>query len=511
MEDDARSHMLRLIERVTTPNEKLRFIANGEELKITSAASLRKAVSANCDQLFPHTPKLPNEQVNRHKPAAVIVNARKKLLAAILEATGRPEFGFHEPAFQQELGAAVLAQYRAIIGNTGLYREGGGGRWGFAAPKSIKDPGLAAVWEEIRTFFTDPSDHPKSFTNLFNILQRPPFGVRAGVIPILLACAIRAFPVVGSMTCDGQYVMDIRPTVIEDLCKDPGRYALNVVAVEEGKRVYLERVCELFRGTKIAPIDDPDLVRRAFEAIQTWKNESPLAVRVSSTATPQAAAARKALWATEDPVCALLEILPAALGVANGDLGETLVRLERIKKELDSVVDLYTRQVMAAMISSIGEASRTTIPGEQIAALKRWADAIPPKALDLVHEPRAKGLVSKLSSPGSDATQLANAISATLTKGVRFWDDTELPKFQQEFRRIVDVVEAAAFDAASSGAAIDEKAKVRLASLVERRISHHVHMLTQIVGTTEARALLLRSVNQKTATATVSEKDLING
>ena len=511
MEDDARSHMLRLIERVTTPNEKLRFIANGKELKITGAASLRKAVSANCDRLYSFTPLLPNEQVNRRKPSAVIVNARKKLLAAIFEASGRPEFGFHEAAYQQELGAAVLAQYRAIIRNTGLYRDGGGERWGFAAPKSIKDPGLAAVWQEIRSFFTEASDHPKPFTKLIATLQAPPYGVRAGVIPILLACATRAFPVVGSMTCDGQYVSDIRPTVIEDLCKDPARYALNVVAVEDGQRAYLEGVCELFRGKKVATIDDPDLVRRAFEWIQYWKTESPEAVRVSSTVTPQAAAARKALWATEDPVRVLLQILPTALGVTDGNLAEALVRLAGIKRELDSVVDLYTRQAMAIMVSSIGEASSTAIPGEQLAALKRWADAIPPEALDVVHEPRAKGVVSQLSSPGTDAARLATMISARLTKQLSRWDDTEVAKFQQEFRRIVDVVEAAAFDAASSGTPIDDGAKARLTSLVERRISHHVHMLSQIVGKTEARALLLKAVNRKAGPVGAKQETLFNG
>ena len=166
---------------------------------------------------------------------------------------------------------------------------------------------------------------------------------------------------------------------------------------------------------------------------------------------------------------------------------------------------------MAIMVSSIGEASSTTIPGEQLAALKRWADAIPPEALDVVHEPRAKGVVSQLSSPGTDAARLATMISARLTKQLSRWDDTEVAKFQQEFRRIVDVVEAAAFDAASSGTPIDDGAKARLASLVERRISHHVHMLSQIVGKTEARALLLKAVNRKAAPVGAKQETLFNG
>jgi hypothetical protein len=511
LEDDVRTHMLRLLERVTSPGPRTRYFCGGKEVAVTDSADLRRLVSQCCDRLYPKTPVLPNEQLNRRRPSPVVVNARKKLLSAVLEASGRPDLGFHEPKFQQELGAIVVAQYRALVRNTGLYREAGNDRWGFATPSALPDPGLSAVWQEIRGFFTDPSETPKPFTELLNRLMGSPYGIRPGVIPVLIGCAIRAFPVVGSMTCDGQYIADIRPSVIEDLCKSPERFALNVVAVEEDQRAYLEGVCELFRGRRAASVDDPDLVRRAFEWIQYWKAESPEATRVSSGVSPSAANVRKALWSTEDPVRILLQAVPEALGITNGDLGKALEQLKHAKEELDAIVTVYADRAVGIMMAAVGADASVCEGGSSLAALARWANAIPSSALDEVAEPRAKGVVSQLCTPGTDTFRLANMISARLTKAVTRWDDAEVAKFQQEFRKVVSLVEEAAFRVASHGKAIDDDSRERLASLVEARIVSQIATLQAIAGKADAaRRLRKRLSPQGTDTASI-EKGLFNG
>ena len=497
MEDDARTHLLRLVERVVTPNSKVSFVVNGELANITTLGSLRKNVSAICDRVYSKSPHLPNEQVNRKKPSAPIVNARKKLLAAILEASGHPEFGFNDPKFQKELGATVVAQYRAIIRNTGLYRPTTGSRWGFASPKSIQDKGLSGVWQLLQEFFSEPSDEPKSFVTLFATLKQPPYGVRAGVLPILIACAIRAFPLVGSMTCDGQYVADIRPTIVEEICKAPSRFALNVVAVQDDQRVYLEGVCDLFRGSRQDSIDDPDLVRRAFDWIQFWKSDAPEAVRVSNAVSKQAAATRKALWSTEDPVVVLLQHLPRALDTDVSKLPVALQRLRKVKAELDSVVDQYVKSAIQVMLSAIGEQAGEIDLNYACVRIQKWAEAIPPQVLDAVNEPRAKGVVSQLLSPGDSPAKFTNMISARLTKAVTRWDDSELSKFQQEFCGIIKVVEEAAFATAGTDRAMDSATKNRLAELVERRINHQAEMLIQILGSKQAQVRLKQIATSK--------------
>jgi hypothetical protein len=297
------------------------------------------------------------------------------------------------------------------------------------------------------------------------------------------------------MTCDGQYVSDIRPSVIEDLCKDPARFALNVVAVEEEQREYLEGVCDLFRGRRVSAVDDPDLVRRAFEWIQYWKAEAPEATRVSGAVQARTASVRKALWSTEDPVRILMQAVPIALEVENGDLRKALKRLKEAKAELDEVVSVYTGRALAVMASAVGAPGQGESGTEVLSHLKRWADAIPAQALDEVAEPRAKGVVSQLSSPGSDPVRLANMISARLTKAVTRWDDTEVAKFQQEFRRIVDVVEEAAFAAAARGAGIDGASKERLARLIQARIAAQAETLSKIVGAEDAKRRLVDTIS----------------
>lgn len=499
MEDDSRTHMLRLIERVTQPNHSLKFVCNGRLVGIDSIGELRGLVSQACNRTYPKTPRLPNEQVNRRRPSAVIVNARKKLLAAVLEASGKPDLGFGDPQFQQELGATVVAQFRATIRNTGLYRELSKGRWGFAPPSAVADYGLAAVWGELRRFFTEPSETPKPITTLLQTLQSSPFGVRAGVLPILIGCAVRAFPTVGALTMDGQYVMDIRPSTVEELCREPHRFALNVVAVEDDQRLYLEGICDLFRGKRAAAIDDPDLVRRAFEWIQFWKQEAPEAVRVAGTVSKRAAAARKVLWSTEDPIAVLLTQLPLALDTDARNLPEALLRLRAVKQELDDVVQHYVADALRGMVTAIGAVYKQNAQDQSLSALRNWAEAIPEAALDRVLEPRAKGVAAQLAQPSDTPGKFVNMITARITKAVTRWDDTDAAKFQQEFRRIVELVEEAAFHMAADGVEINQESRERLASLIERRIGVHATTLAAIVGKKDAESRLRRSLHASQA------------
>jgi hypothetical protein len=85
-------------------------------------------------------------------------------------------------------------------------------------------------------------------------------------------------------------------------------------------------------------------------------------------------------------------------------------------------------------------------------------------------------------------------ITARLTKAVTRWDDTDAAKFQQEFRRIIELVEEAAFQVAATGQQVDAASRERLAALIERRIAHHACMLAAIVGKKDAQSRLRRSL-----------------
>jgi len=513
MEDDARIHLQRLLHRIVSPSPhaELEFVVDGRRRDVASATRMRQIVSGACDKLFPDTPKLPNEQVNRRKPSAVIVNARKKLLSAILEGTGKPDFGFNDPEFQRELGSATLAQYRSIVKNTGLYREMAGDRWGFAPPSQIEDPGLSKVWELLRDFFTAPDDEAKPLETLIERLAAPPFGLRAGVLPILMACAVRAFPVAGALIQDRLYVSDIRPSTIEELCREPRRFELRVTEVSDSRRQLLEGVCDLFRGRQVAAIDDPDLVRRAYELIQMWKSESPDCIRVGSGLSPMAAAVRQALWSSADPLTVLFDEIPAAVKTEATQWKATLKGIATAKEELEGLVAKYVLKAWQAMAAGIGGNSACATPDEGAAELRAWAESLPLEALDQASDPRVKGVVSHFLDDSSTPERTAIAVTARITKSLHRWDDNEAARFAEQFRRLVEVAEDAALAALLAGAEVSEGTRSRLAAMVERRLKRNLETLYQLVGPQRAAKRLQSLAKPQRSTPKVEKEGLFNG
>ncbi len=513
MEDDARIHLQRLLDRVVSPSPhaEMEFVVNGRRRDVASASEVRRLVSDACDRLFPDTPRLPNEQVNRRKPSAVIVNARKKLLSAILEGTGKPDFGFNDPDFQRELGSATLAQYRSVVKNTGLYREVAGDRWGFAPPSAIEDPGLAKVWELLRDFFTSPDEQAKPLETLFTALAGPPFGLRAGVLPILMACAVRAFPVAGALIQDGMYASDIRPTTIEDLCRDPRRFELRVTEVSDSRRQLLEGVCDLFRGRQVAAIDDPDLVRRAYELIQMWKAESPDCIRIGTGLSEKAEKVRRALWSSADPLTVLFDEIPSAVEIEPAKCKALLKGIASAKEEMESLVGRYVLKAWQAMAAGVGGNSSCSSPETGASELRAWAESLPLEALDQASDPRVKGVVSHFLDDSSSPERTAVAVTARITKSVHRWDDAEATRFADQFRRLVEVAEEAALQAVMAGAEVSRGTRDRLASMVERRLERNLEILNQLVGSQKAAKRVQSMAKPRRVMEPVAREDLFNG
>jgi hypothetical protein len=75
-----------------------------------------------------------------------------------------------------------MSMFASILQATGIHRVGPTG-YEFGAPTS--DQGLIALWTAMDTFFASCELQRRSIAELFRLLQQPPFGLKAGVIPIL--------------------------------------------------------------------------------------------------------------------------------------------------------------------------------------------------------------------------------------------------------------------------------------------------------------------------------------
>ena len=349
MLEDSRAHVQRTMDTVLVPDGRSTiWFAGGRERRLGGAAGLRELLSQQMQRRFPTAPRIANELIVRKKPTAVVVNARKKLLLAIMERSGKPSIGIQGMS-------ADHSMFRCLLLNTGLYRSQGEDSWRYAKPDEVSDRGLREVWNEFREFVATPALEPKPLRRFFQSLREPPFGLRDGVIPILFAAALKAFPAPVTLSRNGEYVGDILPSTVEDVCRNPEDYRFSVLDLGASECAYLRGVHELFSGTEGTSPADGDLVRLAFEAVEAWKRQLPPASIKTYRISQAAKRLRDAVQKQGDALVLLLNAMPDAVGSA-ADLERAIEAIRSAKSELEEVPMRFEMAAAEAIRRSLGVA-----------------------------------------------------------------------------------------------------------------------------------------------------------
>ena len=480
MTDDARSYLQKLIDRLILPgSEGPRWFSKESELSVKNAYDLRNELSEILQRIFHYTPKINNEMIVRHKPTPTLVNSRKKLLLGILERSGQEMLGI-------EGNPPEASMFRTILLRTGLYYTDKGEGWKYALPNQVKDPGLQKVWEKVQKFFTVPSEKPKDIQGFFDELMEPPFGVRAGLLPILFATGLKAFPSVYSLRYKGgDYVSDILPSEIEQLCRESEKYEFIVLDIDQTKRDYLNAVLELF-GTQARSATGNDLIRACYDALENWKAGLPAGALSTRFLTQQTRHFQVILRQQSDPVQLLFERIPRALDCSIDDQQVLLKSFEKCKNELSEVVDNYREKAISSLRRALSLNWKSE-NGEVKEIARRWASCFPDELSNALNDNESKGLLSRMRMPYPSDAKLVDSLSGLfLQKTINRWDDSCIANFDREIHSSVRRIEESAlsFEFKASGAV-----KNGLAYLVQERMNVLYERLTDIVGPEEARAL----------------------
>jgi hypothetical protein len=208
----------------------------------------------------------------------------------------------------------------------------------------------------------------------------------------------------------------------------------------------------------------------------------------------------------------LFEQIPAAVGSDIAKWRSCLKGVAEAKVELEQLVDAYVARAWQAMSAAVGETITQATVDDHARALRTWAASLPLEALDAASDPRVKGVVSNLLDDSTTPERIAVAVSARVTKSVHRWDDGELARFADQFRRLVEIAEEAALQALMAGADVATDTKRRLASMVERRLACHIAILNQLLGPKQATARLQGLLKaRRTPKSTHEHEELFNG
>lgn len=477
--DDVRQALRPVIRRVIQPGGgSSDWFHLGRPLEVQGPVGFREALSVIMDEVFPDTPRILSEMVVRRRPTPVIINARKKVVLGILERYGQEALGI-------EGDFADKAIFRSVFLRTGLYRADQE-RWRFAAAEELPDPGMASVWQATARFMTIPGS--RSVQELVHELLEPPYGVREGLIPLLLAAGLKAFPAPKAVREKASFISDLLPSTIEDIARSPEDFLVDVVDLSPDEEEYLQGVLARFAewAPTVAPNDD--LIRKTFDAVQGWWDALPTAARNASSLS-RATRRFRALIAQPDPVAVLLRSLPEEFGSASRDLASTMKGILAAVAELEGMQDRFIASARAALAAALYARG---IPAHHDVRRggQEWARFFP-KDLELpALSPVARATLMQLRRSHDSETSLLNAL-ALLVGGRAFkdWDDTTPPEFERKLRASLEDIEHAALEAGSAPD-VDDALKEGLIALTRARLRLILQQMSELTGKNAALDLL---------------------
>lgn len=481
--DDAREALLPLLERVVTPGAGgAKWYHAGENIPVSSPTHFRRYLSAAMDAVFHKTPAIASEMVVRRRPTPVVINARKKVELGILERYGEEALGI-------EGNFADMAIFRSVFLNTGWYRLTDD-RWRLAGPEEIEDPGLRAAWAEVGEFLTRP--RRERFLSLTQKLIEPPFGVREGLLPLFVAAGLKAFPAPRAIRGPNGYVGDILPSVVEDICRDPGDFELEVLETSEADEALLIGLLQHFGADRVLSSSSDELLRRVFDALQYWWDQLPGSAKTSTNVSDDARRFR-ALVRSEDPAVALLQRLPKEFSESGIDHEEALARVRAAEQELTQVHQYYVKAAGRALTHALKVRGIQADTGV-MDATQAWARHFPEELTLSSLSALGRSTLMQMRRRHRNTEGLLNALALLLTqKSFKQWEDATIPEFERRLRASLDDIEHAALEEAS-GAPTDSSLTQGVADLARLRVRLALRQMEELLGADGARRTLEEEV-----------------
>ena len=343
-----------------------RWYRAGKPGKPAKPNSASEAASKACDDAYPDAPLVFNEIVNRNAVSPQGTSAVNKILGAMVENSGEPRLGIE--GWGPERGI-----YEALLGRTGIHR-GKNSAVGLCPPSDL----VVKLWDHIHLMIKERGGRVP-VSEIYSEAASPPFGARAGIMPVLLAALILANRDRIALYEHGTYCPTVRAESLERMVKNSDLFEVKHVGSAKANRPVLERIAHELKIGKAGSgrIDVLDIVSRLVRTV----NSLPKCVRETYTVGKDAAAVREAIGRATEPDTLLFESLPAALGLGHvrgarvgARLDEFAARLGRAVGILESAFTRMLQDLRTALLDEMDAGDRAKLSKSAAALLEHAAD-----------------------------------------------------------------------------------------------------------------------------------------
>jgi hypothetical protein len=402
-----------------------KWYRKGKRVQIGSERGLQEYISQVCDEVFYDSPKLRNELINRRHLSSSAASARRELIAAMLLHVGRERLGF-------EGYPPHASIYFSLLQETGIHRQEKGG-WGFFPPKEDSDPGIRAVWRAMDDFFATTEMERRSVAELFEILSKPPFGIKRGPLPVILCASLLHYDTEIALYEQGSFVPNLSAAVFERLVKGPDRFQVQRCRVAGVRAAIFQRFANVIIKKPDNFFGERMNVLSVVRPLTRFASNLPAYTKNTQRLSKIAIQVRSALFEAREPDQLIFVQLPQACGVepfTSDDSRETseidlfFKRLRTALAELQRAYDDLLTELEGLLIAAF------SLKGSNVDARNELRDRAAP-LFDLTIEPRLKSFIIRATDDQLDSVGWIEAIATFFAqKPPSAWSDADMARFE---------------------------------------------------------------------------------
>ncbi len=370
-------------------------------------------LSDRCQTLFPKTPHIRSEFVNRHELSSAAAAARNDVLQRMIERPHDKDLGLTGFPPQLPIYLATLRQ--------GLLHQCVQGQWQMTAPH---EGPWHETWVEL-THLVETQYHP--INEIWTHLSAPPFGVRPGLLPILTLAFILTNQNRLSLQEDGVFVPDVSMPFVERMMKSPHRFQMRLMSLTDRR----QQLVKVMAQQRLLPgnYDDRNLLG-IVRPLLVFVQRLPQWSRTTTKITEPAQKVRQVLLTAKEPADLLFRDLPRALDFPAVDdmVGDdVLLFTEQLRIRLQELADTYP-----ALLNLIEERLTEAFTMSHDMPLATLRQTLRNRALrltELMTHPEIKTVAFRIVQDTPDQPWLEGVASAISGRTPKSWSDRNVQEF----------------------------------------------------------------------------------
>lgn len=431
--DFSRSSLLKQINsfiglRQFTGHLDLEWYQQGKSIVISSGRDLLSHLSEICDKVYSKAPQTKNELVNRRTLSAAATAARMRLIERMLNETSKPFLGMDPNKKPPEMSV-----YLSVLRQSNLHQLQDDS-WGIILPDKKKDVcNIVPAFERIKQILKNNPDNKILITDIYTELKKPPYGVREGIIPILLA----AFKVVHEHEIafyeNGSFSRIMAGEEFQRLIRAPHTFEIQYCKIE-GIRTEIFNKLVTALGLPKNKDQRPELLD-IVQPLCIFTANLPRYVHSTKKLSREALAVRDAILLAREPIKLLFYDLPKACGLRpfnTDEIFEEAAVLDFVKRLKDSINELKIAcpELKERLQKQIQEAFNNAKP------FKKFRHSVAERAERIaisISEPKLKAFCLRLMDDNLPEFEWVESIASYLTsKPPDKWQDIDESNFYQK-------------------------------------------------------------------------------